>query len=150
VAGAAAVQQQVAMLSAVRCSEASIARALQMSRERVNKILGAADTTGLVEDFRKLVRAHALSSSLDIAVKGMDWVHETIDQREPKHFDMVARGLSNMERFWSSAAGEHAPRGVQVAVINQAPAGEASGEIARLVELLLSPGPAVLTPPRAP
>lgn len=137
VPGAEAIRMQVAMMSAAACHPTAISRGLKLSRERVTRILGQADTAGLVEDFRKIVRAHALSQSLDIAVKGMAWVNETIDQREPKAFDLVTRGLSNMEKLWSSASGETRPQGVQVAVINQT--GETSVEIARLVEMLVGP-----------
>ncbi len=139
VAGAEAIRMQVAMMAAARCSPTAISRGLKLSRDRVNKIMGQADTAGLVDDFRKIVRAHALSQSLDIAVKGMAWVNETIDAREPKAFDLVTRGLSNMEKVWSSASGETRPQGVQVAVINQT--GDASVEIARLVEMLVGPTP---------
>ena len=138
VAGDEARRTQVAMMTAARCSVAAISRGLRLSAERIKAILGQADTQGLVEDFRRIVKAHALSESLDIAVKGMAWVHEAIDQREPKTFDQVTRGLSNMEKLWASASGEHRPPGVQVAVITQ-PAESTAAEIAKLVELLVGP-----------
>lgn len=138
IAGRERVKTQIAMMTAAACSTAEISRGLKLSRDRVSAILGQADTQGLVEDFRKLVRAHALSESLDIAVKGMRWVNEAIDNREAKEFDLVTRGLSNMEKVWSSASGENKPAGVQVAVINQS-SGETSAEIAKLVELLVGP-----------
>ena len=137
-AGQQKVKTQVAMMAAAACAPKQIARGLLLSRERVQAILGQAETQGLVEDFRKIVRAHALSESLDIAVKGMAWVNEAIDNREAKEFDLVARGLSNMERVWSSAAGENKPQGVQVAVINQ-PGESPAAEIAKLLDMLVAP-----------
>ena len=135
--GQAVLAQQVAMMTAARVTPTAIARGLRLTKKRVDKILGQIETAGLVEDFRKIVRAHALSESLDIAVKGMAWVNQAIDSKEAKTFDLVTRGLSNMEKVWSSAAGEHRPQGVQVAVINQT--GDTSKEIAALVEMLVGP-----------
>jgi len=134
------LKTKIAMMAAAACSVEAIARGLLMSQERVRGILSQVETKGLAEDFRKIVKAHALSESIDIAVKGMAWVQETIDNREPKAFDMVARGLSNMERVWSSASGENRPQGVQVAVINQ-PTESQAGEIAALVDLLVGHTP---------
>jgi len=133
-------RMQVAMMAAASIGVNGIARGLKLQHARVREILSEVDTTQLIEDVRQLVRAHALSESLDIAVKGMAWVTETIDQREAKTFDLVARGLSNMERVWASAAGEGRPAPLQVAVINQ-PTPDASAEIAKLVELLVGPKP---------
>jgi hypothetical protein len=127
------------MMSAARCSVEAISRGLLLSHARVKGILDTVETRGMIEAFRGMVRAHALSESLDIAVKGMDWVNETIAQREPKAFDMVTRGLSNMEKVWASAAGETRPPGVQVAVINQQPAEAPATEIAALIALLTAP-----------
>jgi DNA-binding Lrp family transcriptional regulator len=139
-AGKRKVEQKVAMLRVVDCSPTAISRALKLSRERVTAILGRAETAGLVEDFRKLIRAHALSESLDIAVKGMAWVNEAIERKEAKEFDLVTRGLSNMEKIWASAAGEHKPMGVQVAVVNNQPPGESpASEIAKLLDFLIPP-----------
>lgn len=128
---------KVAVMCAGTLSVAEISRGLNLAKTRVAEILGQTDTQSLIADFRGLVRAHAMSQSLDIAVKGMAWVNEAIDERAPKTFDLVTRGLSNMEKVWSSASGETRPQGVQVAVINQT--GETSVEIARLVEMLVGP-----------
>lgn len=138
IAGVEKVKTQIAMMTAARCSVAAISRGLKLSSERIKAILGQTDTQGLVEDFRRIVKAHALSESLDIAVKGMAWVNEAIDQREPKTFDLVTRGLSNMEKVWSSASGEHRQQGVQVAVVNQT---STAAEIAQLMEFLAGSAP---------
>ena len=142
-AGREKVKTQVAMMRAAAVHPNAISRGLKISRDRINAILGQADTQGLVEDFRKILRAHALSQSLDISVKGMRWLNEVLEHREgdknaPKAFELVSRGLGNMERLWSSAAGENRPQGVQVAVINQ-PGESPAAEIAKLIELLVPP-----------
>ncbi len=124
-------------MAAGTCSQAEIARALRMHQKDVWKILQDVDTAKLVDEARKVVRAYTISESLQIAVKGMAWVNETIDNRDSQQFDQVARGLGNLERVWSSASGERAPAPVQVAVINQPAGSDSAAEIARLVELLV-------------
>ena len=145
IAGREKVKTQIAMMAAAAVKPGAISRGLRLSKARITQILGQSDTQGMVDDFRKILRAHALSSSLDISVKGMKWLNEVLDNRDddkmaPKAFELISRGMSNMEKVFASASGENRPQGVQVAVINQAP-GETSAEIAKLVEMLVGPTP---------
>ena len=102
---------------------------------RVRELLGRADTKIMVDQYRQWLKAQALSDAIEIQADGFAWVKETMTAREPKAFDLVTRGMSNMERIYASASGE-GQRPVQVAQVNVS-AESAVPEIKALLEELL-------------
>jgi hypothetical protein len=112
-----ALEQTVAMLHAHRIPLKKIGRVMQRDWKTVKAILGKAETQRMVEDYRQFLKGHAMSEALKIQRDGFTWVKETLANREAKEFDLVTRGMSNLERIYASAAGE-GQKAVQVAQVN--------------------------------
>lgn len=132
-----AMEQTVAMLAAHRIPMKKIGRVIQRDWKTVKAILGKAETQRMIEDYRMFLKSHAMSEALKIQTDGFRWVKETLEQREPKAFDLVTRGMSNLERIYASAAGE-GQKPVQVAQVNLTGENPTS-ELKALLKELLGP-----------
>lgn len=130
-----ALEQTVAMLAAHRVPLKKIGRVMQRDWKTVRAILGKSETQRMIEDYRQFLKGHAMSEALKIQRDGFKWVKEALESREAKEFDLVTRGMSNLERIYASAAGE-GQKAVQVAQVNVAGESPASELKALLKDLL--------------
>lgn len=108
---------QVAILAAGGSSKASISRDTRMSMDLVNKILNQPDTQAYMAKCREAIRSVALDGMVQAQESAVQWVKEVAEAKaDPKAFELVTRGMSNLERVASSASLENKP---QLTVNNQ-------------------------------
>ena len=129
----AAVENQVAVMSAAGFGANPIARALQVSVETVGSIQGRPSVQAQIEDMRLRLRDLVMQKQEVITTKAYEWLGSVVDEKQDaKAFDALTRGLGNMERTASSVSGE--ARKIDATVTTE---GDAPSEARALILALL-------------
>lgn len=101
-----AVVDQVATLAAGGVSTRKTAEVLRLSPTTITQIKSREEVRDLIAKLRETIRGVALEAISRGQSEAWDWLHEIVETKDPKAFDLVTRGLAALEKVASSASGE--------------------------------------------
>ena len=127
-----AAEETVARLMAAGASKGAVQRSLHLGREAVEKILSYPHVQEFMAQCREATRAITLAGVAHVQAQAMEWLGNTVEQKDSRAFDSVSRGVLALEKTGSSASGE-ARANVQVAVLNTQ---QESAEVQALIRAL--------------
>jgi hypothetical protein len=101
----------VIQMAGTGLSQAKIAKALGISKKTVWTMLAQPDVATKVAQLRAALRVVLAEGIQAVAPPALDWAKRLAEeQKDPKAFDAVMRGLHAGEKIAASASGENRPQ----------------------------------------